>query len=224
MAPPPAGQAPAPMHPAIQAPAAAKARPGIVRATVVSGSPDQTWFSGTAIMRDSAGRAPSIRSALGSDPLTGEQPVVRDDDVSPIFASLESEWFTRRTAMVNRSMAASQGATADHGADEPVVVRHSPEDWRSPGDEGWRRAAEVAAQKEEPPMVTNDGLPVRVPGQNLIPGAARIDTPPAGTAVPSGVEERRVRGLASFQQGVSRARNTEPAAGAAGRPEGENLR
>nr|WP_260173579.1 nitrate- and nitrite sensing domain-containing protein [Nocardioides albus] len=98
--------------------------------------------------------------------------------------------------------------------DEPTT----PVSWSSPGDEGWRRAQELEQlQEQEPATVTQGGLPVRVPGQNLIPGAAPAVTPP--TSGPRNMDARRTRGLSSFQKGVSRARNNP--AEAESNPEGE---
>ncbi|WP_328528909.1 nitrate- and nitrite sensing domain-containing protein [Nocardioides sp. NBC_00368] len=98
--------------------------------------------------------------------------------------------------------------------DEPTT----PMSWSSPGDEGWRRAQELEKlQEQEPATVTQGGLPVRVPGQNLIPGAAPSVTPPSSG--PRNMDARRTRGMSSFQKGVSRARNNP--AEAESNPEGE---
>lgn len=126
--------------------------------------------------------ASSSTSALdGPAPASGPQ----DDDVSPIFDALQSEWFTRRRSPRSGG-------------------------WSSPGDDGWRRASEVASsQGKRAAAVTAGGLPVRVPGQNLVPGAASaVATPPRPPARPA--DAGRARTLSSFQQGVSRARGTAP--------------
>ncbi|MFT4288127.1 ATP-binding protein [Nocardioides sp.] len=124
----------------------------------------------------------------------------QDDDTS-IFAALQSEWFTRRTPLeARRSLAESNDAEA------PAEER-----WSSPGDEGWRRAAELVEQDAEPEIVSSDGLPVRVPGRNLIPGAAPVIAPSSSAAPSPRLERRRTRGLTSFQQGVSRARISDSA-------------
>jgi hypothetical protein len=147
----------------------------------------------------SAPSAAEALSALAED---------EEDDDTSIFATLQSEWFTRRTPLEARRTQADAAEEAERdGAD-----------WVSPGDEGWRRAAEVAAPAavEAGAPLTADGLPKRVPGRNLVPGSA---APAAASAAPAPEnvvalprpERRRTRGLSSFQQGVSRARTGESA-------------
>ena len=148
--------------------------------------------------------APTAAEAL-SDVDDGEE------DSSSIFATLQSEWFTRRTPLEARR---SQPDAPEEPAPEAAADGTG---WVSPGDEGWRRAAELAepaAAAAEAP-VTADGLPMRIPGRNLVPGsAAPVAAAPAPTtpenvvALPR-LERRRTRGLSSFQQGVSRARTTD---------------
>jgi hypothetical protein len=94
-----------------------------------------------------------------------------------------------------------------------------PQEWSSPGDDGWR-----AAENIREPVVggqTNTGLPKRVPGSNRIPGMAgaaaaqtaqsnqpvRRPAPPpvAPPAEPPQAEAVRNR-FASFQQGVRKGR------------------
>ncbi|MEI7054581.1 nitrate- and nitrite sensing domain-containing protein [Nocardioides sp. CCNWLW239] len=175
---------------------------------------------------------------------TTEVPMV-DDEGSSIFDDLQSEWFTRRRPLGARRAMESKGdplsdplagpaakagtgakapggaAAAAGAADEPVAQDDEPTtpvSWTSPGDEGWRRAQELEQlQEQEPATVTQGGLPVRVPGQNLIPGAAPAVTPP--TSAPRNMDARRTRGMSSFQKGVSRARNNP--ADAESNPEGE---
>jgi signal transduction histidine kinase len=117
--------------------------------------------------------------------------------------------------------AAAAAAPAGAPVEEPVAQDDeptTPTSWSSPGDEGWRRAQELEQlQEQEPATVTQGGLPVRVPGQNLIPGAAPAVTPAASG--PRNMDARRTRGLSSFQKGVSRARNNP--AEAESNPEGE---
>lgn len=117
--------------------------------------------------------------------------------------------------------AGAANAPAGDAADQPVAREDEPTTpvtWSSPGDEGWRRAQELEQLQElEPATITQGGLPVRVPGQNLIPGAAPSVTPPSSG--PRNMDARRTRGMSSFQKGVSRARNNP--AEAESNPEGE---
>ncbi|HEY9353265.1 MAG TPA: hypothetical protein VIP28_08450, partial [Nocardioides sp.] len=177
---------------------------------------------------------------------TTEVPIL-DDEGSSIFDDLQSEWFTRRRPLGARRAMEAKGdplsdpiapaakagpapkaddprpAAAPAGApvDEPVAQDDEPTtpvSWSSPGDEGWRRAQELEQlQEQEPATITQGGLPVRVPGQNLIPGAAPSVTPPSSG--PRNMDARRTRGMSSFQKGVSRARNNP--ADAESNPEGE---
>ncbi|MFE6648336.1 nitrate- and nitrite sensing domain-containing protein [Nocardioides sp. NPDC057772] len=175
---------------------------------------------------------------------TTEVPIL-DDEGSSIFDDLQSEWFTRRRPLgARRAMEAkgdplsdpiaapsakagkgaangtTAGAPAADAADAaaPEDEPTTPVSWSSPGDEGWRRAQELEKlQEQEPATVTQGGLPVRVPGQNLIPGAAPSVTPPSSG--PRNMDARRTRGMSSFQKGVSRARNNP--AEAESNPEGE---
>jgi signal transduction histidine kinase len=143
--------------------------------------------------------APSAEEALAEAEAEGNV-----DDTS-IFATLQSEWFTRRTPLeARRAQPDALGEDVD-----------DTDDWTSPGDEGWRRAAELAEPEagEQEAAVTSDGLPVRVPGRNLVPGSA-APTPVIPAAAENVValprlERRRTRGLSNFQQGVTRARTTD---------------
>jgi len=152
--------------------------------------------------------------ALAEDALAEEADGGANDDTS-IFATLQSEWFTRRTPLEARR--AQPDAAPGEAASEAG--------WVSPGDEGWRRAAELAesVDSDAEAPVTPDGLPVRVPGRNLVPGsAAAVAAPVPVPAAPVAqaplaenvvplprLERRRTRGLSSFQQGVSRARTSD---------------
>ncbi|CAN5196394.1 nitrate- and nitrite sensing domain-containing protein [soil metagenome] len=114
-------------------------------------------------------------------------------EADPLFGTMDSGWFKPKTAEVV-NLADRRGVS---------------EEWASPGDDGWRRAAEVTEDETVP--VTGDGLPSRVPGEHLIPGSASLDreesTPEEGPAAKRAPHDpRRARGLASFQAGVSRAR------------------
>jgi hypothetical protein len=92
--------------------------------------------------------------------------------------------------------------------------------WTSPGDEGWRA---VAAMGTEPAGgVTSSGLPLRVPGRNLVPGsAAAAGAPSRGPRVPSHRSPEDARLLSSYQQGIGRARAAGDAPGRDGPPSSE---
>ncbi|MEP9382684.1 sensor histidine kinase [Nocardioides sp. KR10-350] len=179
----------------------------------------ENWFAGTSAATGRPEARPvtpqrrdPIVDLLGPSAL--DLPAeVQDDDVSPIFESLESEWFRRRPLNARRPHpgAPTSRRTGSVAADDTAENGLGGRDrrgWASPGDEGWRRAAELERQQERrPAAVTAGGLPVRVPGQNLIPGAAPA-TEHAPAQPQRGLDPRRTRGLSSFQQGVSRARST----------------
>jgi signal transduction histidine kinase len=102
---------------------------------------------------------PPVRGAWGSVPPedSAPQPIADNPDDTPgvrlpIYDSIESEWFRR-------------GSTSFSGAG-----RSSGGSWKSPADEGFRRAAETVASPVAG-QVTNAGLPKRVPNANLVPGS-----------------------------------------------------
>lgn len=140
-------------------------------------------------------RVVPLRNPLEPSALDLPATIGHDEDDSPIFASLQSEWFTRRTPLSarHRSPESSRTTPAATGG------------WTSPADAGWRRAAEVSTRGTVA-TTTPTGLPKRVPGQHLVPGSAP-DTPAPAASRP--VDPRRARGLSSFQQGVNRARETD---------------
>ncbi|MFF3444474.1 nitrate- and nitrite sensing domain-containing protein [Streptosporangium sp. NPDC002721] len=105
------------------------------------------------------------------------------------------------------------------GGPVPEEVRAEPEPWTSPGDLGWQ-----AAQAANAPVLggtTEAGLPRRTPRANLVPGSV---TPPArpepsgpsgpssspAPARPALSPERMRSRMASFQEGVRKARNELP--------------
>ncbi|MGJ6963937.1 nitrate- and nitrite sensing domain-containing protein [Streptosporangium sp. G11] len=130
----------------------------------------------------------------------------REDDFLPIFASVESAWF--RIADLPRGSGAETAGPEVAASEEP---RAEPEPWTSPGDSGWQ-----AAQAASAPALggkTAAGLPKRTPLANLVPGSVtplvRSEQPPA-PAMPSLSPERVRSRMASFQEGVRRARNELP--------------
>jgi signal transduction histidine kinase len=130
---------------------------------------------------------------------------------SPIFDTLQSEWFTRRTP----DRLPTMNGTAP--------ARSPANDWQSPADEGWRAAAALDTERRPAAELTVAGLPMRVPGQNLVPGAAvsvngaSSERPATPTTAPP--DPRQARSLSSFQQGVHRARSASPNGGRHSEPE-----
>jgi signal transduction histidine kinase len=141
---------------------------------------------------------PPSRPSMAGSPFGESHSANENSGRSPIFEAMQSEWFQRRkTGSMSRS-------------ESPL-----PQEWSSPGDEGWRAAESVRA-----PSVggqTNAGLPKRVPGSNRIPGTAGAAppakqpvprppvAPPTAPAAPPQAETVRNR-FASFQQGVRKGR------------------
>ncbi|NYE18633.1 sensor histidine kinase [Microbacterium immunditiarum] len=156
---------------------------------------ERTESAPVAEARAEARPAEPAIATVGSD---SPPPSFAHDDAgdTPIFAALRSAWFTRGQPL---------GTLRAVQSDEPAASQS----WSSPGDDGWKRAAEVFQRPEEPELVTAGGLPKRVPGQNLVPGAAPAVSQPAPQAQPT-VDPRRSGALSSFQRGVSRARADAP--------------
>jgi signal transduction histidine kinase len=77
----------------------------------------------------------------------------------PIYDSIESEWFRRGSTTFGRGGSAA---------------------WKSPADEGFRRAAETVASPVAG-QVTSAGLPQRVPSANLVPGSVGLRPAPKRT-------------------------------------------
>jgi hypothetical protein len=98
----------------------------------------------------------------------------------PVFASVESSWFTK--------------PEPDHR--DPA--------WSSPADSGWQAAGVIS----EPAQggTTSSGLPRRTPKANLVPGSATPPPSPAPAPAPLVSPDRLRRRLANYQQGVRKGR------------------
>jgi hypothetical protein len=118
----------------------------------------------------------------------------------PIFEAVESDWFRR----VRRAMPTTgqDGEIRNDGG------------WSSPADVGWRAAEVVQAPSSA--GVTPAGLPKRQPRANLVPGTAQAPSAsqPAPPSLPARSAAATRDRLASYQQGVRRARAA--ASGASG--------
>jgi hypothetical protein len=139
---------------------------------------------------------PSSSSSSGVDELFGpliDLPLEPIDDryATPIFEAIASAWFQEGDA----------GSGGEPGSEyrEP-----GPLDWETPHDDEWREAAARAA-RSEPAPTTASGLPMRRPGNQLVP------PPRSNGPAPSGPPERapdRVRErLSTYQRGLIEGRH-----------------
>ncbi len=130
---------------------------------------------GGGLPRRTRGAAPQINRDMPGLPTAAESAAARGGrrEESPIFSSMRSGWLS------------SEGSK-DFGNEEV--------------DRGWARAARVADQAETPRSTTG-GLPVRNPGQRLVPGSVEKPT----TVAPRDPEAIRSR-LSSAAAGISRGR------------------
>jgi len=145
-------------------------------------------------------------SPLTDDAVRAQVPMAS----SPIFDALQSEWFTPHPPELDTP---APVAAFDRMSPAAAALASQPSNWASPGDEGWRVAQDIfssggSVQTDE---VTSAGLPMRVPGRQLIPGAAGPQ--PAHAAAAANRAPADARGLSSFQQGVQRGRNGKPGNG-----------
>jgi hypothetical protein len=145
-------------------------------------------------------------SPLTDDAVKAQVPMAS----SPIFDALQSEWFTPHPPM---PAIPAPVAAADRMS-PAAVLASQPSNWASPGDEGWRAAQDIftTSGSVETDTVTSAGLPMRVPGRQLIPGAAGPQ-PAAAAAAATTRKPADTRGLSNFQQGVQRGRNGTTANG-----------
>ncbi|WP_243742492.1 hypothetical protein [Actinorugispora endophytica] len=132
----------------------------------------------------------------------------------PIFDSIESNWFRRRT--VNPAVTAEEtgpiSAVNDtddgftpFGRESAPAPEPRPEDeWRSEADTGWKTAA---ARANEPVAggLTTSGLPKRVPKANLVPGTA--PAPENFKQITSRSPDKVRNRFSSFQKGVRQGRD-----------------
>ena len=135
--------------------------------------------------------------AAGSEVIVPPVGASSEQQRTPIFEAVESDWFRR----------GGQPAPGGHGRGSAG--------WSSAtADAGWRAAEVVSAPTSD--GTTTTGLPKRVPKANLVPGTAAPAgsgpaADPSAPAAPSrSAEEMRDR-FANFQRGVRRARATATA-------------
>ncbi|GAA1922105.1 sensor histidine kinase [Streptantibioticus ferralitis] len=135
------------------------------------------------------------------------------DGRSPIFESLESDWFRQQD---EGGLPSGNGAVAQPQQQPPLTggpqrarVQSPPpgagsQEWQSsPNDERWRRAEQV----REPAAggITSSGLPRRVPRANLVPGTAE-QTSQTGPQVSRAPDDVRGR-LTNLRRGIQQGRS-----------------
>jgi signal transduction histidine kinase len=161
--------------------------------------------------------APQQRSETRLQPTAAEPTTLPStaspsDGRSPIYESLESDWFHNHQEDApsrHQSEQPSQPqvhAVADgsNGSGDPQDQDQG-QDWSTrPNDEGWRRAEQV----REPAAggTTSSGLPRRVPRANLVPGTAARQTPQTGPQVSRAPDDVRGR-LTNLRRGIQQGRS-----------------
>lgn len=136
-------------------------------------------------------------------PFDSEVPVPVDDlDGTPIFAAVASAWFRDPAGSANGAAGGPGSGTNGHPPGE------GPANWRTAGDAEFDAARSRADRVVEPPVNAN-GLPMRRPGQQMVPPARRDDPQPARRRQASSERQPdRVRNrLASYQRGLREGRH-----------------
>lgn len=161
---------------------------------------------------------------LGDGLLDGGPVPTRGDERTPIFESMESDWFrgTRGRGQEPVAPTAAQGAPEAPAAappaaqpdqdaapppaapaPQPATATAAPA-WRpSPNDDRWRRAEQLRTPQAG--GVTTSGLPRRVPRANLVAGTAQQSANASGTQVSRAPDDVRGR-LTSLRRGIQRGR------------------
>ncbi|WP_225794665.1 sensor histidine kinase [Streptomyces aculeolatus] len=180
--------------------------------------PQDTGEYPTAVPQQRAG-SPLDDGLLdgGPVPTTGDEP-------TPIFASMESNWFRGNRG---RGEAPAAPAAEQPAADAPPAAQPDQEAparpasppaapaaqpatatpaaaWGpSPNDDRWRRAEQLRTPQAG--GVTTSGLPRRVPRANLVAGTAQQSANASGTQVSRAPDDVRGR-LTSLRRGIQRGR------------------
>ncbi|MEK2471499.1 nitrate- and nitrite sensing domain-containing protein [Streptomyces noursei] len=183
------------------------------------------------VRQPDAGRAPAGEDPLGdplSGPLRGDPLGTTDarpvDDRTPIFDTIESNWFNTPAAaaagvppLPRRDGGQDGAAPGDTpaggvpaaGAPAGGAAREgAPADagaqWRtSPNDETWRQAEQI--RQPASGGVTTSGLPRRVPRANLVAGTAQQQAPQGGPQVSRAPSDVRGR-LTNLRRGIQQGR------------------
>ncbi|MFB7637135.1 histidine kinase, partial [Streptomyces sp. NPDC056149] len=172
--------------------------------------------------RPQAGRSPAGEAPLGGDPLRdpldGAPSDGAGDTRTPIFDTIESNWFnTPAAAAAGVPPLPRRGAPEDGGTPDGASNGGAPVDgarpgtpadanaqWRtSPNDEVWRQAEQV--RQPASGGVTTSGLPRRVPRANLVAGTAQQQPPQGGPQVSRAPSDVRGR-LTNLRRGIQQGR------------------
>ncbi|SFJ87291.1 Signal transduction histidine kinase [Streptomyces pini] len=162
--------------------------------------------------------------------LPGSSPAATgSDERTPIFESMETNWFSARQAAQQAPATASSGESPSAGAPGPASpqrperpARPAPQrrqptggsagadggtgaGWQeTPNDERWRRAEQL--RQPAAGGVTTSGLPRRVPRANLVAGTAQQrPSAPAGPQVSRAPDDVRGR-LTNLRRGIQQGR------------------
>lgn len=163
-------------------------------------------------------------------PLIGETPAARDDDPTPIFDQI-SVWFTAEPTggiTIGPEQLTEGGQVIDLRETAPRQPRQPSSRWAALGDQRWLATSAQAAAAPVAEGTTEQGLPKRRPGANLLPSANGVAAQPAqAPVVPGGVpiaptgagfepaspEPDQIRGrLGSYQRGLADARRNRTTA------------
>ncbi|WP_399085336.1 nitrate- and nitrite sensing domain-containing protein [Streptomyces sp. BBFR2] len=155
---------------------------------------------------------PAPRAAPSEDWLGDASPAGSGDGRTPIFDTIESDWFqTPAAAAAGVPPQAPAEAPHPQRAPEPAdALGDTPAGgfdttgWRnSPNDETWRQAEQI--RQPAAGGVTTSGLPRRVPRANLVAGTAQQQPAQSGPQVSRAPSDVRGR-LTSLRRGIQQGR------------------
>ncbi|MFI0262856.1 nitrate- and nitrite sensing domain-containing protein [Streptomyces sp. NPDC017056] len=160
------------------------------------------------------------------DPLGGSSPTGPGDGRTPIFDTIESNWFNTpasAAAGVPQQAAEEPASPPADRSEVPPLPRREPSatpgaglggagqdgdraqgQWRaSPNDERWRQAEQI--RQPAAGGVTTSGLPRRVPKANLVAGTAQQQSHQTGPQVSRAPDDVRGR-LTNLRRGIQQGR------------------
>ncbi|WFB07222.1 nitrate- and nitrite sensing domain-containing protein [Streptomyces sp. LX-29] len=163
---------------------------------------------------DAHGSANGVAHSSPLDDPAPVAPAASGDFRTPIFDTIESNWFrgVPGAAEQDRQAAPAQPSregqpAQDQGGEQRQPARAADTGasggWNSSNDEHWRRAEQV----REPASggITSSGLPRRVPRANLVEGTAQQQTHQTGPQVSRAPDDVRGR-LTNLRRGIQQGR------------------